>query len=1165
MHVRLLLLWTIYVILPTQSIGQVVNSHPLKIKVISINSCIVSIDDKTIIPNNVVVIFGSDTITDFKVINHYIEFGSSMCDSLINKLVTFKYRTFTFDINRPYYVIDSTALEFRERPLITGYEYRPNDNKNALIESKGLDYKGSFSRGLSVGNSQSLVLNSNFDMQLIGDLGNGLKVVAAISDENLPIQAQGNTQQLQEFDKVFIQVSKDKTSIIAGDYELRKPNSYFMNYFKKLKGVSLSSTINTSKSTEVYSKGSFAISRGKFSRQSLVTTEGNQGPYRLQGNNGERFIIVLAGTEKVFYNGILLKRGFDYDYIIDYNRAEITFSPTRVIARDSRVIVDFEYTDISYLRSLYATETEYRGKNWNVNFNFYSEQDSKNSTGDVQLDSTDLDILQMSGDDPTRSVRRSLRLLNDTEKLESARILYIGQQNPLDPADIILTFTESIDSAQYTAIFSEVGQGRGDYVIDNTKNKNARVYKYVGKNMGTYLPVVQLIPPEQKQLFTLNGSYRLSTESDVFAELALSNLDKNRLSVVNNEDNMGWSSHVSLNHAIKLDSASNWKLKANVKHEFVQRNFNALNPFRVPEFTRDWNIDQLTAKGDENLLYSTLSLVSKSGFNVDYGFNHFDKSKVYNGNKHQGTIRYDSGRISFKAFTNYLTSESPALNQNTTFIRPNITAQYKLDKNNNWAIGGEYDAESNELRGNTSDTLLMRSYQYNNIKFYLTNDFSKDFALKLSYAERNDFFAKQNRLQQAANAKEIEIAGKWLASKNSDLQWSLIGRDLNVIDPSLLPNDSSKKTILGRMDYTFAAINAGIKSTTSYNTNSGQEPKIEYIFQKVEVGQGDYFLITESENPNVSNIQDFRYDPTNPLSNYIRLTLTNNEFIRTNNIEINQNLTIDPSKFKVYKEGVKKSKIYRFISRFSTLSNVRITKKQMDGSDSRLSSYIDFSLGDTSLVAFNSLNTNTLFFNRGNVKYDIQIGNRNNQNRIVQVSGREDRGLNDYFFRSRWNLWNKLDMFFILEKSEKSYQSEAFGDRNLDIDIYRIKPEISIRPSTNTRIIIKYNYEDKQQKILSGDNAFINGLTSEFALRSANKYSFDCSISYVDIKFSGKANSPIEYDLLDGLKNGKNYIWNIIYTKRMAKNIDLTINYEGRRTGVSPLINVGRAQIKATF
>ena len=72
-------------------------------------------------------------------------------------------------------------------------------------------------------------------------------------------------------------------------------------------------------------------------------------------------------------------------------------------------------------------------------------------------------------------------------------------------------------------------------------------------------------------------------------------------------------------------------------------------------------------------------------------------------------------------------------------------------------------------------------------------------------------------------------------------------------------------------------LHQGIRSVTSYNTNSGQEPRIEYVFQKVEVGQGDYFLIGDSENPNLSNIQNFRYDPTNPLSRYIRLSLTNNE------------------------------------------------------------------------------------------------------------------------------------------------------------------------------------------------------------------------------------------------------------------------------------------------
>ena len=1161
-------IWGIFLVLMSYCLivsGQNNTAATLKSKLLTITDCSVKLDNFTLLPHSLMITIGEDTLTQFVIDNHTIIFSENICDSIKNKNVNFRYRTFNFDIGKPFFLIDTSLLKYQERAIGQVFEYKPTDGKNALVDSKGLDYRGSFSRGISIGNSQSLVLNSNFDMQLVGDLGNGLKVVAAISDENLPIQAQGNTQQLQEFDKVFIQVSKNKTSLTAGDYELRKPDSYFMNYFKKLKGITLATTYNVSEKTEAFSKGSFAISRGKFSRQTLPTKEGNQGPYRLQGNNGERFIIVLAGTERVFFNGILLVRGFDYDYVIDYNRAEIVFSPTRIIARDSRVIIDFEYTDINYLRSLYAAETSFKGERWKAGIQMYSEQDSKNVTGDQQLDSIDIRILESSGDDFSKSVRKSLRVVAPEEINDLTRILYRGEPDPLDPSNLILYFTENLDSAKYTAVFSEVGNGKGDYVIDNTKNKNGRVYLFVGKGMGTYLPVIQLIPPEKKQLITANASYKIAKNTDMFAEIALSNLDINRRSVVDNEDNTGLASNVKVSHEGRLDSAGMWKIKANLNHEYLHQHFNPLNPFRPPEFSRDWNIGLITAKAAENLLISNVQLTGKSGLGIEYGFNRYEKGNLYTGTKHSGTMTYQGQRLTARAFSNFLTSNSSALDQASRFQRPNITASYKLFKNKGWTIGVEYDGESNILKGFRMDTLKKASYAYNFHKGYIASDVSKDFAIKVAYSSRDDYFAKSDQLQKASNAKEIELAGKWLASAASDLSWSITGRDLKIIDQDLLPTDVSKKTILGRLDYAFSAINQGIRSTTSYNTSSGQEPRIEYVFRRVETGQGDYFLINETENPNLSNVQDFRYDPTNPLSNYIRLSLTNNEFIRTNNLELNQSLSIDPSKFKTLKEGVKFSKSYKFISRFSSLSNFRITKKQMANIASPLTSYIDFSIRDTSLVAYNALNTNTLFFNKGNVKFDVQLGNRNNQNRIIQVSGREVRGLDEYFLRTRFNLKNNTDIFLHVEKSNKSYQSEAFADRNLDIDILRLRPEISIRPSQNMRVVTKYSYQKKNQQIITKDNATLHEVTAEYTYRKANLYSLDMSLSYVNINFSGIANSPIEYDMLEGLKNGRNYLWNILYTKRIAKNIDLTINYEGRKTGISPTVNVGRAQVKATF
>ncbi len=1130
-----------------------------------LDSCRVKLSPYTVLPSSVFVTMDSSTIEDYQLINSVIVFADSLCNMYRGDTISVRYRTLGYDFEKPYFTIDTSQMTFKELMIGGSYDYNPFENKNPIIQSQGLDYRGSFSRGLSIGNNQSLVPNSNFDMQLLGDLGNGLKVVAAISDDNLPIQAQGNTQQLQEFDKVFIQVSKGKHSVTAGDYELRRPDGYFMNYFKKLKGVSVASTLDMNKNTEIYTKGSFAISRGKFARQNIPIREGNQGPYRLVGNNNERFIIVLAGTEKVFFNGILLTRGFDYDYVIDYNRAEISFSPTRVVARDSRVIIEFEYTDVSYLRSMYAAETSIIGKKWKAGINLYSEQDSKTSTTDVALDTSDIRIMALSGDDFTKSSRTGIRALDPSVAQEQNRILYAGEPDPLNPLDIILRFTTNLDSAKYTAVFSEVGPGKGDYEIDTRITANSRVYRFVGKNQGSYVPIIRLIPPEQRQMLTANAKYNFNKNTYIFAETALSYLDLNRFSTLDNSDNLGMASHIDLGHRIRLDTAGKWQLLSSVKYEYVHENFSALNPFRPPEFTRDWNIELLNAKGHENLLMSQFQLQQKNGWKIQYGFNSYNKSQLYNGGKHEGVIEYRDKKWNFRAFTNFLQSESEFLDEKTTFLRPNGNIEYKLGKSGRWSVGYVLDAERNIVKSFTTDTLGRRSFEYYHHKGFISSDFNKDFAMRWAYSVRDDYFAKNENLPLSSKAHEIEWAGKWTASVNSNLEWSMIGRQLDIFQPDLLPNDRGQRTLLGKLDYVFSALNQGIKSTTSYNTNSGQEPKIEYIFQRVENGQGDYRYIGDPEIPNLTVIQNFGYDPSNPASNYIRLTLINNEFIRTNNIELNQNLTIDPSKFKKTKEGEKTSKSYKFISKFSTLSTVRISKKQMDDSAAPLISFVDFSLNDTSLVAYTSLNNHTLFFNRGNVKYDIQIGRRDQQNRMVQVSGSEDRGLIEAFFRSRWSLFNRVDAFIIVEQGNKSYGSEVLPDRNFDILIYRFRPELSVRPSQNSRIMVKYSYQDKKQLLLNQETAFLHEFAIESSFRKVNKYSLDGNFSFVNINFSGRSNSPLEFDMLDGLRNGRNYLWNMIFTKRLSKYLDLTINYEGRKTGIVPTTHVGRAQIKATF
>ena len=79
-----------------------------------------------------------------------------------------------------------------------------------------------------------------------------------------------------------------------------------------------------------------------------------QGPYKLSGINNEKYIIIIAGGEKVYLNGERLKRGENNDYVIDYANAAITFTTNKLITSDSRIAVDFEYTDKKYERTFFS-------------------------------------------------------------------------------------------------------------------------------------------------------------------------------------------------------------------------------------------------------------------------------------------------------------------------------------------------------------------------------------------------------------------------------------------------------------------------------------------------------------------------------------------------------------------------------------------------------------------------------------------------------------------------------------------------------------------------------------------------------------------------------------------------------------------------------------------
>ena len=1138
-----------------------------RVKNITLDSLVQELDSLSIVPESLTV-FDEDSgeqipESSYNIQNNRIIWREGMeIDSTRN--LNFRFRVLPFSLGQNISHLDTTKIRKAEDGTYIGFDYSPHATSNGLIDFKGLDYNGSFARSISFGNNQNLVLNSSFNLQLAGNLGDDVEILAAISDNNIPLQPEGNTQQLQEFDKIFIQLKKKTHTLIAGDYELARPNSYFMNYYKKLQGASYKNDTELFGKGRLKSSASIAVARGKFARNIIAQQEGNQGPYKLRGGEGETFIIVLAGTEKVFLDGTLLTRGLEEDYVIDYNQGEVTFTNKILITKDTRIIVEFEYADQNYLRSMYAAGTEYEQENLRLYFNYYSEQDSKNSTAQDELSEEAIQAFKNAGDNAD-SIFVSPAIDTLAEGFNENFVMYklIDTIYNGQFFSNILVYTTNADSAQFVANFLNVGIGNGDYNLIPS-NANGRVFEWSppdenGLFTGSYRNVQKLVAPNQQQMYTLGAEFDLNKRSSILTEVAMSKNDPNRFSELDKDNDIGLAVFSKWRNEILLDNKERgWRLKNNVSYEFKQDNFKALNPYRTAEFTRDWNSSAITDIVESEHIGSAGIEISKAGLaRISYDFSGFLKGEIYDGIKHQ--IKAQLNYAGFNVLFDGSLLNSNTVEESSNFFRPKLDISKTFKALNDWKIGVYGEREKNNRQDVIADTLRQTSFYYDLYKVYIESPQNEKFGVKANYTQRYDYAPETNDFAETTIADNVNFTGFWNQKKSGQLSWNLNYRNLKISREDLT-NENAQETYLGRIDYALNLFKRSIRSNTSYEIGSGQQPKLEEYYIPVNPGEGVYRW-NNLNGDDVVQRDEVQIAAFQSEADLIKLTRTTNEFIRTNNVSLNQSLRLDPRPIWYNKKGGLK-----FLSRFSTQSTFRITRRTLETADVASWNPFQLNIADSTLVSVNSLIRNALYFNRSNPTYDLEVGQSNNRNKRILTSGYESAKNQEYFFRVRWNISKKLSTIVRLARSIEENDIELFDTRDYEIYGYQIEPQLTYLPYKNVRAIVSYKHEQKENRLNDPmEMALINDINLELTFNQASKSSIRSKISFVNITYDGLPNTAIEFSMLEGLKNGKNYLWNIRYDRTIAKNIQLGFSYEGRKTGDVDIIHTGSAQLRATF
>ena len=1112
---------------------QVAVKNTIKIDNVSINSNSFSIrkKDNTIIDSTFYSVdFARATLTFKKPIE---------TDSII-----INYLNFPEFLTKTYKQLDDNIIVENNDQNQTLYTLSQPNTNNDFIPFDGLTTSGSISRGVTVGNNQNSVLNSELDLQITGKLNDKVSLKASIQDANIPLQESGYSQRLDEFDQVFIELFSDNWNIRAGDIDLVNADSYFANFSKRVQGLNLKLKLGEDDTqTNLFAAG--AIVRGQFTTSQFIAQEGNQGPYKLQGPNGELFVLIVSGSETVYVNGIPAKRGEDQDYIIDYNAGEIIFNATFPITSEMRITVDYQFSDRNYSRFVAFGGGNYSSEKFKLGVSVYSENDAKNQPLQQNLSEEQVQILADAGDDRTQMVAPS----EVREELNDNRILY---KKELIGSVEAFVFSNDPNDELYRVTFTLVGANQGDYALSNINAIN-NIYEFVGANQGSYAPVVQLVAPIKLQIAVVNGSYKPSEKTKISFEASGSKNDLNLFSNSDDNNNDGFAGKININQTlVKKDSL--WNMDVYIDSDYISAEYRNIEGLYNPEFNRDWNLDLNNVRGiglnlgNQMLFNSGFRMFHQTKGTLNYQFEHLNFSDGFNGNRHIAQANLLLNKFNILSSSSFLNTES---NINTsTFLRSYNRFTYSMKKS--W-IGSRIAIEDNEQRNIATQELTPLSQRFKSYEIFVGLGDSTKIFTEIGYKNRVNDSIKNNQLQKVNTSNTFYLDSRIIQNKNTNLSLYANYRTLKNTDKTI----EDENSINSRLQFNQKLFKQIIQWNTIFETNSGRLPQQDFTYVEVEAGQGTYTWNDYNEN-GIQELEEFEIAQFQDQGRFIRVLLPNRVFIKTHQNRLSQTLTFNPSQW-----SVSENKSKQFWSHFYNQTSYLIDRKiKREGSRFNLN---PFNTSEEDQLGLQLNFRNVLFFNRGKQRYTTSYTFLDNTTRQVLSVGFIENSLKSHQFNFNHKISKNwlINMLSAFDNNESI--SENFASKNFNFDETRFNPKLSYLFNDNSSFDMFYQYASKNNTI--GDMESLNqqkyGIS--FTLGNSQNSAINGEFNYFSNDYIGNPNTPVAYQLLEGLQPGKNFTWSLLAQKKLTKFLDLNLSYFGRKTETSRTIHSGSIQLKAYF
>ena len=1057
------------------------------------------------------------------------------------------------------------------------------DESTGFDPFEGIDIQrsGSISRGVVGGTQRDVSVESGLRMQLRGEVADSVFVRALLTDENTPIQPEGTTQRLDDFDRVFLEAEAPQGTARLGDVDVDLNGGTFGQFTQKVQGASVESDgLGTGVGLTGGSVTAFgAVSRGQFRTQDIEPRDGVQGPYRLRGNNGEEAIIVIAGSERVFLDGERLTRGRTEDYVIDYTQAEITFTSNRLITDDRRITVEFQYSTTQFTRTLVGGQVSagaWRGEDGtsrlNVGATVVRQADGRDFQTAFNLSRQDSLRLVRAGD--RQAVRSGARRVEFDPEAPFVHYRREPITTPGGEQDTIFAPLEEAPPAGtpvFRVRFTRVGADNGAYERAGQET-NGVVYEYVGPGDGAYSPVQPLPAPTRQRLIDLTGSIEPIPGVEMFGEWAGSLNDQNRFSDLDTQDDRGRAYSAGLRlDPLRLDAGSVFlgTVSGQVQRRRRGQHFVTFDQTRPIEYGRKWNLSRggsglparLRDRGGETVDEGQLTLDWGNGSALEAGGGRLRVGSAFEAWRRRGRLSIQEPgwpRLSLRTLS--ITSTDHAAQIDGAWLRQEGTVRKPfLDGRIEPRIVVERERRRQQVRG--TDSLTAESFRFLEVRPGLSYEHRALRATgSLEYRTEDGVAAGSFREASRTWTARTEVAYDPDVPYRTSVQGGVRRRHVTDFFQQTEQRRETESVLL-TVEGQARPLDRAVDARLFYDAATERTPIQREIFVQTTPERGQFVWRDENDD-GVQQIDEFVPETTLNEGRYVQRFVPSDTLESVVDLQARTRLTLRPRRLWKGDDAWWK----RWLSQVTTETRVEVLEQSRTENPTEIYrlDLEQFRRPGQTIDGSLRLEQRAEVF-RTQRDYGIDVSWRQVRGLTERAAGSERQFLNRWTVEGQFRPASDWGVTLTGTAERDRVQSEAFdAARSFDIRTLRTRPSVSYQPVRTLDLTLSGVYARKRDRA-KGRRADLYKLPLELTWRRAGRLRLTANAEVARVDLKGAAIGRAQFELTDGRGPGTSVLWGLQGQYAFTDNLRATLNYDGRAPATTDPVHTVRVQVNATF